>query len=73
MSKLIELLNDAYPFGCKGDVVKLTNDELADLEKLGKKLNVGPLYKDFEAVTAAERAAKAVEGETVDTVKAGKK
>lgn len=64
MSKLIELLHDAYPYGCKGDVIKLADDALAELDKLGKRVKISPLYKEF--VDTAKKLANAVEAEVVE-------
>ncbi|WP_427007189.1 hypothetical protein [Pseudarthrobacter sp. H2] len=63
MSKLIELLEDAYPFGCKGDVIKVTKEGLAELDKIAKRVEGSTIYKEF--VDAAGRAEKAVEAEVV--------
>lgn len=77
MSKLIELVNDVWTFGCKGDVLRLAEDELARLEATVKKLGVQG-YKVLTEVakgaeSAAVRAEKAVEADVVDAAKAGKK
>ncbi|MGO4470341.1 hypothetical protein AB4Y95_00180 [Arthrobacter sp. M-10] len=80
MSKLIELVNDIWTFGCKGDVIRVADEDLDRLDAAVKKLGVQG-YKEFKVVTtsvedAAKRAENAVEAEVtkVDAaVKAGKK
>lgn len=80
MSKLIELVNDIWTFGCKGDVIRVADEDLDRLDAAVKKAGVQG-YKDFKVVTttvedASQRAEKAVEAEVTkveDAVKAGKK
>jgi len=61
MSKLIELVNDIWTFGCKGDVIRVADEDLDRLDAAVEKLGVKG-YKEFKVVlTAAENAAKRAE------------
>ncbi len=68
MSNLIEMLKDVYPFGVKGDVVTLAEDELAKLEAAAKKLE-GEVFKVLKpAVDAVEaKAAPAAPSKAEET------
>jgi hypothetical protein len=76
MSKQVRMLKDVYPFGCKNDLVSLTDEEFKQLEKVarGDDEVVYRLYipqdveQEHETVTAStdadvqrEAAAKAAE------------
>lgn len=50
MSKLVELLNDVYPFGCKGDIVRLEDEAMAELKKLASKHKLNNAYKEVTPV-----------------------
>lgn len=44
-AKVVELLVDAYPFGCKGDVIRLSPGRLRALDALAKRRNQPVIYK----------------------------
>lgn len=64
MSTKVELVQDVYPFGCKGDVVTLTDTELADLKSVAKNREI----QGFKEVKDVEYSSDA--NVTDDTPKA---
>ena len=70
MDKLIELTKDVWTFGCKGDVIRLSEERLAALEAEAKKLGESVYVEAKAGVAAAARAASAVEADVVEAVKA---
>lgn len=66
MSKIIELTRDLWTYGCKGDVITVTDDQLENLDKISAQTSE-TLYKPF--TDTAKRVEKAVEGEVVKTDK----
>ncbi len=46
MSKVVEFLEDVYPFGCRGDVKRLADDVIAEVDKVAKKHKLAQAYKD---------------------------
>jgi hypothetical protein len=52
MSKLVEFTQDIAPY-CKGDVVKLEDDEIKRVEKRAKSLNIESAYKAYAKVGKA--------------------
>lgn len=43
--KLVELLADAYPYGCRGDVKKLDGKALENLERMARARRRPALYR----------------------------
>jgi hypothetical protein len=58
MPTIIELQDDVYPFGCKGDVVTLEDAELKELDAELKKRNVRNGYNriNFNVESGSEEA-----------------
>lgn len=69
MDKLIELTKDVWTFGCKGDLIRVSAERIDALEAAAKKLGESVYVEVKEGVSAAERAAAAVEADVVAAVK----
>lgn len=65
MDTLIKLTKDVWQFGCKGDVIRVSEERLKALEAQATKLGQSVYVQVKEAVTAAERAATAAEADVV--------
>lgn len=44
-TKLVELLIDASPFGCKGDVYQASPTMIREMDALARRRSIQPIYK----------------------------
>lgn len=70
MSTLVELQEDVYPFGCKGDVVSLEDKQLKDLDtELTKRKIRNGYNKIDQAVESGDQPVSDKKSEKKDDVK----
>lgn len=50
MLKIVKMLEDVYPHGCKGDVVGLDEDAQVDLKKVSAKRDGRTLFEEVKDV-----------------------
>lgn len=63
MSNLVEMQDDVYPFGCKGDVVTLSDKQLSalDAELKSRKIRNGYNRINLAVESGSDDAAKAAD------------